>query len=571
MSAQTNSSSQTDSTETIPLDDAGEVQLPVVEVLTGRSFITGKSGSGKSNSSSVVIEELLERSFPVMIVDIDGEYWGLKEDYEILHVGGDEECDLQVGPEHGQKLADLALEDNVPIILDLSGFIDEEEASELILQTAKALFTKEKKKKQPFALFIEEVHEFIPEKGGMDETGKMLVQIAKRGRKHGLGIVGISQRPADVKKDFITQANWLLWHRLTWNNDTKVVRKVADKQTADEVEDLDDGEAFLMADWAEADIQRVQVRRKRTFDGGATPGLDDFDRPELKSISGDLADELEQISEQQSRRQDKIAQLESRVEELQDEKEQLEDDLQAERQANETVEKLADKIMGAFSSDESGREALEEIRDEKNAEIRSLKSRLEEREARVTELEEQLEDAREELQQRPDINSRAIEAAEILAEEFGVGDSDTEALRRKLQSSQERIKELEEELETARTESDLPGEFEDSLSFLKHDAVQQAVEEANAQITTSEEHTWDVLFHLADDDIESVHPDEVTDIVDLHKENIRKVLNELEEHAVVETVKSGRRKEYRLNVDGLERIVQNHKKRQEMAEFREEL
>ena len=30
------------------------VDLPVVEILTGRGFITGKSGSGKSNSASVV-------------------------------------------------------------------------------------------------------------------------------------------------------------------------------------------------------------------------------------------------------------------------------------------------------------------------------------------------------------------------------------------------------------------------------------------------------------------------------------------------------------------------------------
>jgi len=102
-------------------------------VLTGRSFITGKSGSGKSNTASVVIENLLDNGFPVMIVDTDGEYYGLKEEYEILHAGADDECDIVVSPEHAEKLANLALEQNVPIILDVSGYLEEDTANELLL------------------------------------------------------------------------------------------------------------------------------------------------------------------------------------------------------------------------------------------------------------------------------------------------------------------------------------------------------------------------------------------------------------------------------------------------------
>lgn len=45
----------------IAIDEDGDVTLPVVEVLTGRAFLTGKSGAGKSNSASVVAEELEDR------------------------------------------------------------------------------------------------------------------------------------------------------------------------------------------------------------------------------------------------------------------------------------------------------------------------------------------------------------------------------------------------------------------------------------------------------------------------------------------------------------------------------
>lgn len=126
--------------------DAGDVvTLPVVDMLTGRGFVTGKSGSGKSNSASVIAEKLLDRGYALLVVDIDGEYYGLKEKYEILHVGADDECDIQVGPEHAEKIATLALENNIPIILDVSSYLDEDEAADLLTAVARQLFAKEKK------------------------------------------------------------------------------------------------------------------------------------------------------------------------------------------------------------------------------------------------------------------------------------------------------------------------------------------------------------------------------------------------------------------------------------------
>ncbi|MFB6159586.1 MAG: ATP-binding protein [Haloferacaceae archaeon] len=319
------------------------VSLPIVELLTGRGFVTGKSGSGKSNSASVVAEKLLDEGFGLLIVDVEGEYYGLKEEYELLHAGADEECDIQVDPEHAEKLASLALEQNVPIILDVSGYLDEDVADELVFETARQLFAKEKKLKQPFLMLVEEVHEYIPEGGGMTDAGRMLVKVGKRGRKHGLGIVGISQRPANVKKDFITQCDWLVWHRLTWDNDTKVVRRIIDKEHAGAVEDLDDGEAFLMTDWSEA-VRRVQFHRKSTFDAGATPGLEDFERPDLKSVSGDLVDELREISEKQERRESELADLRQEIERKERKIAELEEELEQARD----LERMADRFSQAL-------------------------------------------------------------------------------------------------------------------------------------------------------------------------------------------------------------------------------
>ena len=325
-------------------DPGASVELPVVDILTGRGFITGKSGSGKSNTASVIVENLLAKSFPVLIVDTDGEYYGLKEQFELLHAGADEECDIVVSPEHADKIAGLALEENVPIILDVSGYLDDEEAQRLLTEVAKSLFAKEKKLKKPFLLLVEECHEYLPEGGGMTEAGQMLIKIGKRGRKHGLGIVGISQRPADVKKDFITQCDWLVWHRLTWDNDTKVVGRILGSEYADAIEGLGDGEAFLVTDWA-GSLRRVQFHKKRTFDAGATPGLEDFERPELKSVDGDLVSELEAISEEQARRESEIADLRQQLDERDAKIRELERELEEARDLSRMADQFAQAMF----------------------------------------------------------------------------------------------------------------------------------------------------------------------------------------------------------------------------------
>ncbi|MEF8784730.1 MAG: DUF87 domain-containing protein [Haloarculaceae archaeon] len=347
-------------------DPGTEVSLPVVELLTGRGFVTGKSGSGKSNTASVVAEKLLDNGFGLLIVDIDGEYYGLKEEYEILHAGADEECDIQITADHAEKMASLALEQNVPIILDISSFLDESEAEEVLTAVSRHLFAKAKKQKQPFLMLVEEVHEYIPEGGSVGECGKMLIKIGKRGRKHGLGIVGISQRPADVKKDFITQCDWLVWHRLTWNNDTKVVKRILDSEYSEAVENLGDGEGFLMTDWAET-VQRVQFQRKQTFDAGATPGLDDFERPELKSVSDDLVSELSEISEEQQARDDRIAELREELDKKNSRIAELETELQDARDMSRMADQFVDALVRHVDGPNPGKTEQERLREKRQA------------------------------------------------------------------------------------------------------------------------------------------------------------------------------------------------------------
>jgi intein/homing endonuclease/predicted nucleic acid-binding Zn finger protein/TolA-binding protein len=348
-----------------PLDDQRRVYDLDVEL--NDNFLANGVFVHNSNTASVFVEKLLDNGFGLLIVDIDGEYYGLKEEYEILHAGADEECDVQITADHAEKMATLALEKNVPIILDVSSFLDESEAEAVLTEIARHLFAKAKKQKQPFLVLVEEVHEYIPENGSVGECGKMLIKIGKRGRKHGLGIVGISQRPADVKKDFITQCDWLVWHRLTWDNDTNVVRRVLDGEYAGAVEDLDDGEGFLMTDWSES-VRRVQFQRKRTFDAGATPGLEDFERPELKSVSDDLVSELEEITEQRQEHEDRIAELREELDRKNSRIAELERELRDARDLQGMADQFVEAMVGHVGGAAPGRTERERMRDTTRAE-----------------------------------------------------------------------------------------------------------------------------------------------------------------------------------------------------------
>jgi DNA-binding transcriptional regulator GbsR (MarR family) len=546
--------------ETILVSEDG-VTLPVVEVLTGRGFITGKSGSGKSNSASVIIEELLDEGFPALIVDVDGEYYGLKEEYEILHLGADEESDMRVGVEHAEKIAELALEKNIPIILDVSAFLHADEQKEIIKEVCRHLFSKEKKLKKPFLILLEEIHEYIPEGGGLDETGQMLVKIAKRGRKHGLGLCGISQRPANVKKDFITQCDWLVWHRLTWENDTSVVRRVVGSDYADEVQELDDGDAFLMTDWDDT-IRHVQFRRKETFDAGATPGLGDFQRPNLKSVSGDILEELEEISEQQSQRQDEIENLREELAEKEEQISELEEELERAQDVSNLAEQFTEALTQTGSDGgEEIQTTIEEIREEKNEEIRELKSENEELREENNHLREQaqkleeFEDIAERYEQMEKSFEEISEAYLRLGEALGVRTSKD---NRRQHSATPQA--------NASQDADKKGISVDYEEFIATDAVQKEIEQAQQEATSPRYVKGVIRTIIANGG--PVTYDQIAEELGISSTgHVASAVTALHDRDIVTKSKRGRVTKVDLNTDSISEIRDRVRRRQQSEEL----
>ncbi|WP_331235131.1 ATP-binding protein [Natronorarus salvus] len=267
--------------ESITVSDAGYA-FPIADLLTGRGAVFGKSGSGKSNTASVLAEELLEYGLPIVVVDIEGEYWGLTERFDVRYAGTTADADFAISIESVDALVSSVLEENEPLVVDVSGISDEETIDAFLSELVSRLFERENRIRKPCLLFVEEIHEFLPQTGRGGAFADVLVTVAKRGRKRGLGLCGLSQRPAAVDKEFITQCDWIAWHRLTWENDTKVVEKILGSEASAPVTTLADGEALVMTDWDE-ELTRVQFQRKRTFDAGSTPDLSAFEATDIGS------------------------------------------------------------------------------------------------------------------------------------------------------------------------------------------------------------------------------------------------------------------------------------------------
>ena len=82
----------------------------------------------------------------------------------------------------------------------------------------------------PFTLICDEAHLYLPIKDEADAVQKQALynfeRIAKEGRKYGVSILAVSQRPADVSKTILSQCNNFVVLRLTNEKDKGVIKNL---------------------------------------------------------------------------------------------------------------------------------------------------------------------------------------------------------------------------------------------------------------------------------------------------------------------------------------------------------
>ncbi len=120
-------------------------------------------------------------------------------------------------------------------------------------------------------LVIEEAHNFCPERNvGNAVSGAMLRTVASEGRKFGMGLLIVSQRPAKVDKNVLSQCNTQVVLKVTNPNDLKAIIQSVEGisgDLADEIQRLPVGVA-LVAGGGLTQPVFVDIRPRLTRHGG---------------------------------------------------------------------------------------------------------------------------------------------------------------------------------------------------------------------------------------------------------------------------------------------------------------
>ena len=139
--------------------------------------------------------------------------------------------------------------------------------------------------RHPIALLCDEAHLYIPNKSSSSSSDEISLsifeRIAKEGRKYGLSLVVISQRPSEVNRTVLSQCSNFIAMRLTNTDDQMVIKKLLPDNLGgfgDILPILDTGEALVVGD-ASLLPSRIRIDKPlKTPDSGTVEFWDEWQK-----------------------------------------------------------------------------------------------------------------------------------------------------------------------------------------------------------------------------------------------------------------------------------------------------
>lgn len=256
-------------------------------ILGERLAIVGTTGSGKSYTARGLVERILgpiaAPTGRVGIIDPTGVWWGLRlradgktPGYPVVLFGGDR-SDVPLVETAGRVIAQAVASTHQSWIVDTSALGTKAAERRFMLDFLDSLF---EHNREEITLVVDEADRFSPQRM-TPETARLherMEEIVRRGRVRGFTPVLITQRPASLNKDVLSQASGLIAMKLTGVHDRDAVAAViegqADRAQAREIVNQlpakQRGEGIV---WAPAlDIlDAVAFPKILTFDSMAAP------------------------------------------------------------------------------------------------------------------------------------------------------------------------------------------------------------------------------------------------------------------------------------------------------------
>lgn len=265
---------------------SNQLSLPI-DVCTQTIAIVAKRRVGKTYSALVMAEEFVSASIPFVFLDPLGAAWGLRsssngksDGLPVVIIGGSH-GDVPLEPTAGKVIADLVVDKPGFYVIDMSLTNSNADQDRFACDFAERLYRNKEKKRDPLHLFVDEADSFAPQQTFPNQKRMLgaFEAIVRRGGIRGLGTTLITQRPAVLNKNVLTQTECLIVLQMNAPQDKKAVDDwVKDNGTQEQrdilmqsLATLKKGEAWIWSpSWLEV-FQKVQIRERYTFDSSATP------------------------------------------------------------------------------------------------------------------------------------------------------------------------------------------------------------------------------------------------------------------------------------------------------------
>lgn len=179
-------------------------KIDLQDLLQSRLLIQANSGGGKSVLARVIIEQTFG-IVPFIVLDIEGEYYTLKEKFGDLLVIGGQHADINISMQSVKLLPKEIISNRLSVVIDLSDL----QMNDRILYAKHFLETTMDLTKEywiNYLVFIEEAHKLCGEQD-KQASATAVKDLMSRGRKRGYCGVLLTQRISKLHKDAAAECN----------------------------------------------------------------------------------------------------------------------------------------------------------------------------------------------------------------------------------------------------------------------------------------------------------------------------------------------------------------------------
>jgi hypothetical protein len=304
----------------------GRFELPD-DFLLRSAVIYGAPESGKTTTATVIAEEAWRTvHIPFVALDPKGDWWGVKSSRDGKTAGipaiifGGDHADLPLDENAPATIAAVVARLEQPVIIDLE-HLSKGKQIRFVATFLEKLY---ELNRRPRLLIADEAQRWAPQKPISPDHTICLgatEDIAKLGRKHGLGRLFVTQRGAGFNKEVAELMDVMIAHRTPGVLDQERVRDwlqanmgklavdaVMGSKTSSEapvIAGLRKGEVFIASAHPDMKMfERIQVRDRTTFDSSATPGLGKkrtepkvLAQPDLEALRTEMSDTIQRAKQ----------------------------------------------------------------------------------------------------------------------------------------------------------------------------------------------------------------------------------------------------------------------------------